>query len=176
MTTKSDTFFTWAWNQKSGPLTGYVFLIILAFLADRLSKRWAALYLAEHGSTTLHPLLTVRETYNRGIALGLFQGIGPWVGWLTIGIVVGLTIYLVKSPAEARLLRLGLSLVIGGASGNLIDRITLGQVLDFIETPLRPGVFNVADTLIYLGMLMILVSSYWSGKSVSKSHEPSGED
>ena len=45
-------------------------LIILAFLADRLTKLWAAAFLAENGPTQLHPLLTIRETYNRGIALG----------------------------------------------------------------------------------------------------------
>ena len=57
-------------------------LIPLAFLADRLGKWWAAAYLAEHGPTRFNALFTLVETHNRGIAFGLFQGIGPLVGWV----------------------------------------------------------------------------------------------
>ncbi len=138
------------------------FLILLAFLSDRLSKSWAAAYYAEHGPTTLHPLFSLRQTYNRGVALGLFQGIGPIIGWLSIGVVIGLFIYLVQTPRELRWLRVGLALIIGGALGNLVDRITAGQVLDFIETPLRSGVFNVADMMIYLGLLLTLLASLFA--------------
>ena len=141
-------------------------LIILAFAADRLSKWWAAVYYAEHGPTRFHPLFQLRQTYNRGIALGLFQGIGPVIGWLTVGIVVGLFIYLARTPREMRLLRVGLALLIGGALGNLVDRITVGQVLDFIETPLRPGIFNVADVLIYLGLFLTTIASFFSRETV----------
>jgi signal peptidase II len=136
-------------------------LILFAFLADRLSKQWAAAYLAQHGPTTFNSLFSLRETYNRGIAFGLFQGIGPLVGWLTIGVVVGLFLYLVRLPRELWLLRWGLALMIGGAAGNLVDRITVGQVLDFIQTPLRSGVFNVADIMIHLGILLVLAGSLW---------------
>lgn len=136
-------------------------LIILAFLADRLSKWWAAAYYAEHGPTIFHPLLSLSQTYNRGIALGLFQGIGPVVGWLTIGVVIALFIYLVQTPRRMRLLRIGLAFIIGGALGNLVDRVTAGQVLDFIETPLRPGVFNLADVMIYLGLFLALLASFF---------------
>ncbi len=145
----------------------YPYLLIpLAFLADRLSKRWAAAYYAEYGPTTFHPLFRLRQTYNRGIALGLFQGIGPIIGWLTIGVVIGLFVYMVRVPREMRLLRVGLALLIGGALGNLVDRVTVGQVLDFIETPLRPGVFNVADIMIYLGLILTLVASFFSRGAV----------
>lgn len=135
-------------------------LILLAFLADQLTKRWAIGFIGANGQTRIHPLLTVRETYNEGIAFGLFQGIGPLVGWLTIAVVAGLFIYLIRVPSEQRLLRAGLALVIGGALGNLVDRITVGRVLDFLETPLRPGIFNVADMWIYLGIFLIFLSAF----------------
>jgi signal peptidase II len=137
------------------------FLILIAFLADRLSKRWAAAYLAEHGPTTLNTFFTLRETYNRGLAFGLFQGVGPLVGWLTIAVVAGMFVYLARLPRDLWLLRWGLALIIGGALGNLLDRITTGQVLDFIESPLRPGIFNVADIAINLGLLLALIGAYW---------------
>ncbi|RMH00372.1 MAG: signal peptidase II [Chloroflexi bacterium] len=136
-------------------------LILLAFLADRFSKLWAVNYLAEYGTTRFNALFTLRETYNRGIAFGLFQGVGPIVGWLTILVVLGLFVYVHTLPVNMRLMRWGLALVIGGALGNLLDRVTVGQVLDFIESPLRPGIFNVADVMINLGMILTLVGAIW---------------
>ncbi|MDX1616166.1 MAG: signal peptidase II [Candidatus Promineifilaceae bacterium] len=131
-------------------------LIALAFAADRLSKWWVAAFLADNGVTRLNAWLTLRETYNRGLAFGLLQGIGPIMGWLSILIVLGLLLYLTQVPRQEWLLRAGLALIIGGALGNLIDRITAGQVLDFIQTPLRSGIFNVADVCINLGLILVL--------------------
>jgi signal peptidase II len=145
------------------------FAILLAFLADRVSKWWAAAYLAEHGATRVNSLLTIRETYNRGIAFGLFQGIGPAVGWLTVGVVIGLFVYLVRLPKQAWLPRLGLAILIGGALGNLVDRIFVGEVLDFIETPLRPGIFNVADVMIYLGLFLTVLGSWYYEKKLGET-------
>mgnify|MGYP001557300510 CR=1 FL=1 len=130
-------------------------LILLAFLADQLSKQWAIAFLSENGVTRVHPLLTIHETYNEGLISGLFQGIGPLVGWLTILVVVGMFVYLTRVPREQWLIRAGLALLIGGSLGNMVDRITTGRVLDFLETPLRPGIFNLADTFIYLGIILI---------------------
>lgn len=134
-------------------------LILLAFLADRLSKWWAAAYFAGHGPIELNKYFTLRETYNEGVAFGMFQGIGPWVGWLTILVIIGLLVYLAGVPKEAWLIRAGLGILIGGALGNMLDRIVAGQVLDFIESPLRPGIFNVADLAINLGMVLVIVGS-----------------
>lgn len=134
-------------------------IILLAFLADRFSKMWAAQFVAENGPTQLHPYLTIRETYNQGIALGMFQGIGPIVGWFTIFVVIGLFIYLLRTPKELWIMRVGLAILIGGALGNLVDRISVGQVLDFIETPFRSGIFNVADVLIYVGLAVTILGA-----------------
>ena len=138
-------------------------LIFLAFLADRLSKWWALSFLDEDGPTQINSFLYVRETYNRGIAFGMFQGIGPIVGWLTIAVVVGMVVYLVRLPRQERIMRIGLALVIGGALGNLVDRVSAGEVLDFIQMPFRTGIFNVADMMIQLGIILVLLATLWSG-------------
>jgi mycoredoxin len=104
----------WQWVDWLIPFA----LIIIIFLADRISKQWALRFLAENGPTVINPLLTVRETYNRGIAFGWFQGIGPLIGWLTIGVVIFMIVLLVKTPQSDRLMRWGLALIIGGALGN----------------------------------------------------------
>lgn len=135
-------------------------LIVIAFLVDRLSKWWAADFFAEHGDVTINQFLTLRETYNRGVAFGMFQGIGPLVGWLTIAVLAAMIVYIARTPRRMVLLRSGLSLIVGGALGNLVDRITVGQVLDFVQTPLRSGIFNGADVMINLGMVLALVGSF----------------
>lgn len=134
-------------------------LIVLAFGADRLSKLWAADYLADNGATQINSFINLQPAINRGIAFGMLQGVGPAIGWLSIGIVVGLLVYLVRAPKRARLLRIGLALIIGGALGNLVDRVTTGQVLDFIQIPLRPGIFNVADVMIQAGVVFSLLGT-----------------
>ena len=135
------------------------FVIILAFAADRLTKWWVANSFPVHSDTRISSFFTVHPTYNSGIAFGLLQGIGPTIGWLSIAVVVGLAVYLVRVPRSMWLLRIGLALLIGGALGNLIDRVTAGQVLDFIQTSLRSGVFNVADVMIQIGVLLSLAGS-----------------
>jgi len=134
------------------------FLMLFAFAADRLTKLWAAKTLADGGGIEIHPLIQLQPAYNRGIAFGLFQGAAPLVGWVTIAILIGLIIYLRKIPRSMWAMRAGMALIIGGAFGNMIDRITMGQVLDFIVTPIRPGIFNIADVMIHIGILLSISS------------------
>lgn len=142
-------------------ITPYILLMLLAFAADRFSKWWVGAYLATHGTTTINAFLTLRETHNEGIAFGLFQGTGQFVGWLTAVLLLGLLVYLWRLPQEQWLVRTGLAILIGGAAGNLWDRVTTGAVLDFIQIPLRVGIFNVADVLIYVGMFLLLAGAFW---------------
>jgi signal peptidase II len=138
----------------------YYLLMLAAFLADRVSKWWMAAYFAENGPLQITSWLSFHEVYNRGIAFGLFQGIGPLVGWLTIGVVVMLVVMMERLPREQWLVRLGIAVMVGGALGNLVDRVFVGEVLDFIVTPLRQGVFNVADVMIHLGVYTAIVGAW----------------
>lgn len=133
------------------------FLIVIAFAADRLSKWWAAAYFEKNGPIELGPYLTLSPTYNQGISFGMFQGTARLVGWLSILVVIGLLIYMQKTPKSLWILRIGLALIIGGALGNMIDRILVGEVLDFIQTTIRTGVFNIADVMVNTGMVISLV-------------------
>ena len=102
----------------------------------------------------------------------MFQGVGPLVGWLSLIVVFGLLIYLTRIPRSMWLLRIGIALIIGGALGNLVDRVIAGEVLDFIQTPIRPGIFNVADIMINVGVVLSLLAVlFQKEKSETDSQE-----
>lgn len=140
-------------------------LIVFAFTADRLTKWWATSYLGAGGGVEIHPLFLLKPAYNSGIAFGMFQGIGTIVGWITIGVIVGMFVFLRRVPRSMWALRIGLALIIGGALGNLVDRVTAGEVLDFITSPIRPGIFNVADVMINIGVLLSVLSLFFQQPS-----------
>lgn len=138
----------------------YFLLMIAVFAADRFSKVWLADYLSQNGPVAITEWLTFYLTYNRGVAFGMFQGIGQVVGWLTLIILVVMVGYMRRLPREMWLMRLGLALVVGGAAGNLIDRITTGEVVDFIALSFFPWVFNLADIAVNGGMVIALLGSF----------------
>ena len=104
----------------------------------------------------------------------MFQGIGRAVGWLSIIIVIGLSIYMIRTPKSMWMLRIGLALIIGGALGNMVDRIVAGEVLDFIQLAIRPGVFNIADVMVNAGMVISLLGVIFQ-RQEETPEEPSVE-
>lgn len=148
------------------------FLIVIAFVADRLSKWWATAYFEENGPVELGSYITLSPTYNQGISFGMFQGTARLVGWLSILVVIGLLIYMQKTPKSMWILRIGLALIIGGALGNMIDRILVGEVLDFIQTTVRTGVFNIADVMVNTGMVISLVGVLFQREEETPEEPP----
>ncbi len=138
----------------------YYLIIILAFTADRLSKLWMEAYLTENGPIFFTDWLTFYLTYNRGVAFGMFQGVGQVLGWVTLIVLVMILRYMQRLPPEFWLMRLGLALVLGGAAGNMIDRMWAGEVVDFIAVSFIPWVFNLADVAVNGGMAVALAGSF----------------
>lgn len=150
-------------------------LIASAFVADRLTKWWMADFFAANGNVRLNAWVTLRETYNRGVAFGLFPGVGTVVGWLSLLVLAAALLFLWQTPRSSWLERLGLALFVGGAAGNLWDRITTGQVLDFVELRLRVGIFNVADVCINLGVILLLLGMLVQQKTASRQQATENE-
>ena len=106
------------------------------------------------GSSFLHTLISIAALF--------------FVGWLFY-----------TTPRESRFLRLGLSMVVGGALGNIIDRLYLGAVVDFFDVgfgTLRWPIFNVADSFVTVGIFLLAIG-YWGQKEKDKSsdgREPPG--
>jgi signal peptidase II len=109
--------------------------------------------------------------WNRGMSYGLMQseGIMRWVlSGVMLAIALGFFIWLLR--AEGKLLKLALAMVVGGAFGNLIDRVRFGAVVDFIDfSPIFPWVFNIADSCISVGAVLLFVDQFLlSGKKQGK--------
>jgi signal peptidase II len=106
---------------------------------------------------------------NRGGLFGAVQGSAPLLALLSIGVIVALVVYHERERLQqVTPLTVGVGLLIGGAIGNLIDRLAFGYVLDFIDIgvgTLRFWTFNIADAGISLGILILLVDTLWRPRS-----------
>jgi len=124
-------------------------------LADQLTKLWAKSALASNPPPPDHYI--VRWTYieNKGSAFGLLSNEHFLIACAIIIISATIVIYYRYPYWGHPLLKAGLGLVLGGAVGNLIDRLRLGFVVDFIDFRVWP-VFNVADSAVTIGMIMLI--------------------
>lgn len=144
--------------------TGYLLITIVVLVLDQLSKYWAV--------KSLKPVIMIevipglfRFTYatNRGVAFSLFADseFNVPVIFATISILAALIvlIYLIRTPANNVLGSAALSLLLAGILGNLIDRVRLGEVIDFIDVHLADRytwpTFNIADSAICIGAILL---------------------
>jgi signal peptidase II len=128
--------------------------------ADQASKWWVQRSLPLGISRPLlADVLKLTHVHNTGSAFSLFQGGSGWLILVSVIALVAITRYWLELQRRGEgispVLLVGLALPWGGAAGNLIDRIRFGYVVDFLELPLWP-VFNVADSAITLGALLLI--------------------
>jgi signal peptidase II len=141
---------------------------LLAVVLDQISKYLVLQALPFPGaSMRLLPILNLTMVWNPGVSFGLLRSGGP-VGRLMLAgfaasVVTGLAIW--ARGARRPITAIGLGLVMGGAVGNnLIDRLRFGRVEDFIDVSglgFFPWVFNVADSAISIGVVLLIVDSLW---------------
>lgn len=139
---------------------------LLVLLADQFSKRWVITHL-ESGKPWspikfLCPWVSLTYVTNRGVAFGLFPKWGDLFVGVAMLVVVGILAYYVRLALGQWLVELSLGLMLGGAVGNLLDRLFHGHVIDFIDFKVWP-VFNIADSCIVIGMV-ILAYYIWRGQ------------
>lgn len=137
-------------------------LIGLVLVADWATKRWARLSLKAVGQVEAIPgVLGFRYVQNTGAAFSLLAGGGAtWLlAIVSLLLSVAAIAYLIRRPDADKCLRVALSLIAAGGLGNMVDRVALGYVVDFLELLfVRFAVFNLADVAITLGALLIVVS------------------
>lgn len=120
-----------------------------------------------HETRTLLPVFDLVRAHNRGAAFSFLHDAGGWQRWLfsalAAGISVALVIWLKRLPRQVTLLPVALACILGGAVGNLIDRLRLGYVIDFIQVHWQQHyfpAFNVADSAITIGAVLLLLDAW----------------
>jgi signal peptidase II len=149
------------------------FAVAALVLALDQASKWAMLgplRLPEVGQITLAPVFNFTFTMNTGVSLGLLTAGSNAQRWalvvMTAAIALAVLAWLLRERRPGDVAALGL--VLGGALGNIIDRVTRGYVVDFLDLhfgSFRPFlVFNIADAAITIGVLIILARSFLSGE------------
>ena len=149
---------------------GFAIAAAVAIL-DQATKLLVAGWLGQAGVTvTVTSFLDLVFVLNRGVSFGLFDTGSPWSRWLlcalTAAAAAGLAIWLIRTADRG--LGIALGLIIGGAVGNLVDRLSRGAVFDFLDfhaAGLHWPAFNVADSAITVGVGIMLHGSLISGGS-----------
>jgi signal peptidase II len=142
----------------------WIWIAALVVALDQLTKAWITRHFGLDQTVTLLPVLSFTLRGNPGAAFSMLADASGWQRWFfsAVAIVVSLAIlaYLYRMDARRqRLLAVGLCLILGGAVGNLIDRLRLGQVIDFVAVHWKDAyfpAFNVADSAITVGAILML--------------------
>jgi signal peptidase II len=148
-------------------VTGYSLAMVI-FLIDQISKYWiiTLLQLPQRGQIELMSILNFTWVENRGVSLGMLTASSDTQRWLLVGLTgaisLGVVIWIWREKRTQDVLALGL--VLGGAIGNLIDRVRYGYVADFIDLhfgDFQPFlVFNVADAAITIGVVILVLRAF----------------
>ena len=149
-------------------------LALLVLVLDQATKLWAAATLDYGVPVALLPFFNLTLVHNTGAAFSFLADAGGWqrIFFIALSTVVSLVLaaWIWRLPNTMRLLGIALALVLGGALGNLVDRIAYGHVIDFID--LYAGgwhwpAFNIADSAITCGVVLLLADGLFGGRERS---------
>jgi len=144
----------------------WLWVSAVILVVDQCTKLLADGLLALHESIAVLPVLAIRKAYNSGAAFSFLGDASGWQRWffivLAIAVILLLVTWLRRLPAEQKWTALALALILGGAAGNLVDRVVYGHVIDFIDVYYGSWhwpTFNVADSAISVGAFLLLLEA-----------------
>lgn len=171
------------WFSPTRGASNWLWLSFLVVLVDQVTKALAVAELKMQEPVSLLPILDLVYLENTGAAFSILAQAGGWQRWffilLALGVSVTLMIWLRRIRAGQVILALGLSLVLGGALGNVIDRVLHGYVIDFIYFHWGPHyfpAFNIADTAISIGAGCLLIDAFRDSGQKQEAKENSNVD
>jgi signal peptidase II len=150
----------------------WLWLSLLAVILDQASKLAIAGGMQLYQSIPVMPFFRLTYVHNTGAAFSFLSQAGGWQRWFFAGLAlvisVGIAVWLARLKKHETLLAVALALVLGGAVGNLIDRLAYGYVIDFLDVYYESWhwpAFNIADSAITLGVMLMLAESFGLGQS-----------
>lgn len=162
--------------QRKSRGLAWLWLALLVFIADWGSKVWIVQHFSLGQSMEVMPSINFYYAQNPGAAFSFLADKGGWQRWLfaviALVIICILIVMLYRNPVQARLANGAYALVIGGALGNLFDRLIHGKVIDFIDFYIGNWhfpTFNLADSAICIGAALLIIDSLFSRPNHSSS-------
>ena len=150
----------------------WLWLSLAVFILDQGSKLAVADAMQLYESIPVMPSLNLTYVHNTGAAFSFLSNAGGWQRWFFAGLAatisIGITVWLSQLQKHEALLAAALSLILGGAVGNLIDRLIYGYVIDFIDVYYQDWhwpAFNIADSAITVGVMLMVAETLGLGKS-----------
>jgi signal peptidase II len=153
-----------------------VWLPLLVVALDQLTKALVRRGLPVHESVTIVPgFLDFTHVRNTGAAFGILNAVDfPYktavIAFIATAALIGVAVYAAGLAHQQMLARIGLALIIGGAAGNLIDRLAVGSVVDFVDVYWRAHhfwAFNVADSAITIGVIVMILDMIGANRHAS---------
>ncbi|MEM1243689.1 MAG: signal peptidase II [Pseudomonadota bacterium] len=149
----------------------WLFISLFIIIADQITKIIALAHLSYATPVAVMPFVNLTLAFNKGAAFSMLGQAGGWQLWffscVAIAVSVGLGIYLYHLPKKGWLTKLAIALIIGGALGNVVDRVLRGYVIDFIDVYVKQWhwpVFNVADSAITIGAILFIITLMFNSK------------
>jgi signal peptidase II len=156
-------------REMTPPMTHWLWLSLAVLVVDQTTKWIVDSSMRVYQTIELLPFFQLTYLRNQGAAFSFLSDAGGWQRWffvaLSLAFSAGITFWLVQTRDDRRWEAAAWSLVLGGAVGNLIDRAVLGYVIDFLDVFYAQWhwpAFNVADSAITIGIIMLLIDSFRS--------------
>jgi signal peptidase II len=184
---------------RSESMLKWLWITVLVVALDQITKQWASHSLQMYRTLELIPMLNLYLAHNPGAAFSFLSEAGGWQRWLftliALAISTGLVLWIRKLQQPERWVAIGLAFILGGALGNVIDRILFGYVIDFIQfyyhaQTCLPGFtlvqmgqtmqciwpsFNIADSAITVGAAILILDGLISLKRKRHAASPTQE-
>jgi len=145
----------------------YFVMALVVVLLDQLTKLWVLNSFETFEIVTVLPVFNLTLVFNEGAAFSFLADAGGWQRYIFVSISAVMSIvfviWLSRVKSHERWLATGLAFLLGGAVGNLIDRVWLGKVIDFLQWHWHDAyfpAFNLADAAITLGVILLLIDSF----------------
>jgi len=152
----------------------WLWVSVVILILDQCTKLLADALLSGQQAVVLLPFLALRKAYNYGAAFSFLGDASGWQRWffiiLALVVIAVLIAWLNRLPAEDLRARVALVLILGGAAGNVIDRLVYGYVIDFIDVfygSWHWPTFNIADSAISVGAALLLLDALLGHRKVS---------
>ena len=157
----------------------WLWISLLVIVLDQITKSVAVSNLVLFQPVEIFPGFNFTLMHNKGAAFSFLSDASGWQRWffaaIAIVVSIGILVWLKRLPTDHRLAAVSLTLILGGAIGNVWDRILLGYVVDFIDVYYAQyhwPAFNIADSAIFVGACLLIIDSF---RSARQEHKTSSE-